>query len=155
MKSKIILVISSILLLCLLPHCCATLNADNQDNLGQIELRPAEKTAEDLFGKFGNHPWVGGDPWASQKNMALTQLQTKKVQKETTGPAISSSAKVGDNLSYYLIGILNTTQLLLSDICISNQSCELNSSLSAPGGTYNVFMVMNDSKYAGLWVELE
>jgi len=104
---------------------------------GQVELRPAEKTAEDLFNKFGNHPWVGGDPWTFQKDM------------------FASAAKKSSNLSYHLIGILNTTQLLLSDICISNQSCELYSSLLAPGGIYHVFAIMNGSRYAGRWVELE
>lgn len=158
MKSRTIFARLSIFVLaafCLLPYCCATLSADIQNPLGQVELRPAEKTAEDLFGKFGNHPWVGGDPWIAQKNMVLPQLQTKKVQKDTSGPAtLASAAKASSNLSYYLIGILNTKQLVLSDICISNQSCELNSSLPAPGGTYNVYMVMNGSRYVGLWVEL-
>jgi hypothetical protein len=68
---------------------------------GQVELRPAEKTAEDLFNKFGNHPWVGGDPWTFQKDMVLPQLQTKKVQKDTSSPStFASAAKKSSNLSY-------------------------------------------------------
>ncbi len=141
---------------CLLPCCYATLNIDIDNHLGQVELRPAEKVAEDLFSKFGNHPWVGGDPWTAQKNMVLPQLQTKKVQKDVSGSAaLASATRASSNLSYYLIGILNTKQLVLSDICIFNQTCDLNSTLPAPGGIYSVFKVMNGSRYAGLWVELE
>jgi hypothetical protein len=159
MESRTILASLSIFMLaafCLLPYCYATLNADIQNSLGQVELRPAEKTAEELFSKFGNHPWVGGDPWAGQENIILPQLHMKKVQKDTSGPAtLALAAKANSNLSYYLIGILNTKQLVLSDICFSNQTCDLNSTLPAPGGIYNVYMVMNDSRYVGLWLELE
>jgi hypothetical protein len=159
MKPKNILTSSSIFMLAvlfMLPYCYATLNADDSNPLGQVELRPAEKAAQEMFSKFGNHPWVGGDPWISQKSMALPQLQMNKMQKETSSPSpLSSGVKAASNLSYYLIGVLNTKQLVLSDSCMINKTCDLNSSLPAPGGIYNVYMLMNGSKYAGLWIELE
>lgn len=33
--------------------------------VGQVEMRPAEAAAENLFNKGIGHPWVGGDPFAS------------------------------------------------------------------------------------------
>jgi hypothetical protein len=159
MKLKTTIASSSIFMLAvlfMLPYCYATLNTDESNPLGQVELRPAENAAQELFNKFGNHPWVGGDPWTSQKSMALPQLQMNRIQKETSSPTpLSSGVKAAWNLSYYLIGVLDTKQLVLSDSCIINKTCDLNSTLPAPGGIYNVYMVMNDSKYAGLWIELE
>ena len=31
--------------------------------VGNVEYRPAEKVAEDLFNKSIGKPWVGGDPF--------------------------------------------------------------------------------------------
>jgi len=98
----------------------------------QVENRPVETVAENLFNKGIGSPWVGGDSFASSTGTGVNQMQ---------------SAASPDSY-YQVIGYLNVT----SGLIVASDS---GSSLHfAPGpGNYPVYGYFEANKMVGVFID--
>jgi hypothetical protein len=119
-KSILIILVAAILL----PALAA--------GVGNVEYRPAEKTAENLFNKGIGGPWVGGDPFGS-----------------TQGTDHSHAfALLNPSPSYRIIGYLDvTTGLIIA--ADGGNSVQLK-----PGpGKYPVYGYFSGNKLVGVFID--
>ena len=100
--------------------------------VGEVETRPVETVAENLFNKGIGNPWVGGDPFASSMGMGDNQMQS--------APSLGSD--------YRIIGYLNVT----SGLIVASDS---GSSLHfTPGpGSYPVYGYFKANKMIGIFID--
>jgi len=92
-KSTMILVVAALMLAVL---TCAS---------GQVEYRPGEKAAEDLFNKGIGKAWVGGEPfksnqwtWPKQTYIAKPYTSYRIVGYINAGSGFSISSDLGESL---------------------------------------------------------
>jgi hypothetical protein len=98
----------------------------------QIESRPAEAAAENLFNKGIGNPWVGGEPFSS-----------------STGAADNQMHSVASPANYQIIGFLNvsTGLIVASDVGGSLRF--------TPGpGNYPVYGYFEANKMTGVFIDL-
>jgi hypothetical protein len=119
-KSILIILVAAILL----PALAA--------GVGNVEYRPAEKAAENLFNKGIGGPWVGGDPFGSN-------------QGTDNGHAYGL---LNPSPSYQILGYLDvTTGLIIAADC--GNSLQLK-----PGpGKYPVYGYFSGNKLVGLFID--
>lgn len=99
---------------------------------GNVEYRPAEKVAEDLFNKGIGKPWVGGDPFKSTSGMDHAWVHGAPTP--TT--------------SYQIMGYLD----VCSGLIIAPDAG--NSILVKPGaGYYPVYACFHGGKMTGLFID--
>jgi hypothetical protein len=100
--------------------------------VGNVESRPAEKVAEDLFNKGIGNPWVSGDPFKSTSGTDHAWVQGAP----TPSP------------SYQIIGYLD----VYSGLIIAPDAG--NSILLKPGaGRYPVYAYFNGDKMTGIFID--
>jgi hypothetical protein len=100
--------------------------------VGNVEYRPAEKVAEDLFNKGIGEPWVGGDPFKSTSGMDHVLVH------DTPTPSTS----------YQILGYLD----VFSGLIIAPDAG--NSILLKPGaGRYPVYAYFNGDKMTGIFID--
>lgn len=100
--------------------------------VGNVEYRPAEKVAEDLFNKGIGKPWVGGDPFKSTSGTDHAWVR---------GASTPST-------SYQIMGYLD----VCSGLIIAPDAG--NSILVKPGaGYYPVYACFNGGKMTGLFID--
>ena len=98
----------------------------------QVENRPVETVAENLFNKGIGDAWAGGDPFASSTGMGYNKMQ--------------SSA--GFDSNYRIIGYLNVT----SGLIVAGDSG--NSLRFTPGpGSYPVYGYFEANKMTGIFID--
>jgi hypothetical protein len=98
----------------------------------QVETRPVESAAENLFNKGIGHAWVGGDPFASSTGMGYNEMQ--------------SAASLDSD--YRIIGYLNVTTGLI----VASDSG--NSLHFTPGpGSYPVYGYFRANKMTGIFID--
>ena len=98
----------------------------------QVEKRPVEAAAENLFNKGIGNPWVGGDPFASSTGTGYNQMQ--------------SAASLDSD--YQIIGYLNVTTGLI----VASDSG--NSLHFTPGpGSYPVYGYFKADKMVGIFID--
>lgn len=119
-KSILILLVAAILL----PALAA--------GVGNVEYRPAEKAAENLFNKGIGKPWAGGNPFES--NMGTDQARVYGALNPST--------------SYQIIGYLDvSTGLIIA--ADGGKSLQLK-----PGpGNYPVYGYFNGNKLMGVFID--
>ena len=100
--------------------------------VGEVETRPVEKAAENLFNKGIGNPWVGGDSFASSTGTGDNQMQS--------APGLGSD--------YRIIGSLNVTTGLI----VASDSG--NSLHFTPGpGNYPVYGYFKADKMVGIFID--
>jgi hypothetical protein len=100
--------------------------------VGEVEKRPVETVAENLFNKGIGNAWVGGDPFASSAGTGDNQVQS--------APGLGSD--------YRIIGYLNVTTGL---IVASDGG---NSLHFTPGpGIYPVYGYCKADKMTGIFID--
>ena len=100
--------------------------------VGEVETRPVETAAENLFNKGIGNPWVGGDSFASSTGTGDNQMQ--------------SAASLDSN--YKIIGYLNVT----SGLIVASDSG--NSLHFTPGpGSYPVYGYFKANKMMGIFID--
>ncbi len=100
--------------------------------IGNIEYRPAEKVAEDLFYKGIGKPWVGGDPFKSTSGTDHAWVHG--------APTPSTS--------YQIMGYLDVCSSLIIAPDVGN------SILLKPGaGRYPVYAYFNGDKMTGIFID--
>jgi hypothetical protein len=100
--------------------------------VGNVEYRPAEKVAEDLFNKGIGEPWVSGDPFKSTSGMDHALVRG------TPTPFTS----------YQILGYLD----VFSGLIIAPDAG--NSILLKPGaGRYPVYAYFNGDKMTGIFID--
>jgi hypothetical protein len=100
--------------------------------VGEVEKRPVETVAENLFNKGIGNAWVGGDPFASSTGMGYNKMQ---------GTASLDS-------DYRIIGYLDVT----SGLFIASDSG--NSLHFTPGtGNYPVYGCFEANKMVGIFID--
>ena len=100
--------------------------------VGEVEKRPAEAAAENLFNKGIGNPWVGGEPFAWGTGMGYNKMQ--------------SAASLDSN--YQIIGYLDVTTGL---IVASDSSMSLH---FTPGpGSYPVYGYFKANKLMGIFID--
>lgn len=104
-----------------------------------VEKRPGETGAENLFAAFGSTEWPGGSPWAQPVASGGTV-------------AAGSETSTGTNTTRQLIGVFDGRSPALCSC--NNTTCNSSMNLAVPGGTYAVYAVWNDDKFIGVWLEL-
>jgi hypothetical protein len=98
----------------------------------QVEMRPSETVAENLFNKGIGTPWVGGDPFASSTGMGYNKMQ--------------SAASLNSN--YQIIGYLNVA----SGLIVASDSGK--SLRFTPGpGNYPVYGYFKANKMRGIFID--
>lgn len=101
-------------------------------SVGEVETRPVEKAAENLFNKGIGNAWVGGDPFASGTGTGDNQMQ--------------STASI--ETDYKIIGYMNVTTGL---IVASDGG---NSLHFTPGpGSYPVYGYFEENKMVGIFID--
>jgi len=99
---------------------------------GEVETRPVEAVAENLFNKGIGNAWVGGDPFASSTGMGYNKMQ--------------SAASLDSD--YRIIGYLNVTTGLI----VASDSG--NSLHFTPGpGSYPVYGYFKANKMTGIFID--
>jgi len=107
-------------------------------SMGQVETRPVETVAENLFNKGIGHPWVGGDPFASSNQMQSAASLDQKQCAECVDP------------NYQIIGYLNVT----SGVIVASDSG--NSLRFTPGpGSYPVYGYFKENKMTGIFIDFK
>ena len=100
--------------------------------VGEVEARPVETAAENLFNKGIGNPWVGGNSFASSTGTSDNQMQ--------------SEASLDSN--YKIIGYLNVT----SGLIVASDSG--NSLHFTPGpGSYPVYAYFKANKMTGIFID--
>lgn len=100
--------------------------------VGNVEYRPAEKGAEDLFNKGIGKPWVGGDPFKSTSGMDQARVHG--------APTPSTS--------YQIMGYLDVCSGLIIAPDVGN------SILLKPGaGIYPVYAYFDGDKMTGIFID--
>jgi hypothetical protein len=100
----------------------------------QVEKRPAEAAAENLFNKGIGKTWVGGDPFASSTGMGYNHMQ--------------SATSLDSN--YQIIGYLDVTTGL---IVASDSGKSLH---FTPGpGSYPVYGYFEANKLRGIFIDFD
>ncbi|GEM_PF-1181857 len=147
----------AILLFALLPGIALATFAEDMANLGgNVENRPGEAGAIALFDRFGSNPWQGGSPWDSP--MALPERPAG-----STIPLPADEAEAADDVTAVeettttmskLLETLVVGELAIADSCALNGSCDEPPLLLLPGGTYDIYAVVNGTELTGVWIEL-
>ena len=100
--------------------------------VGEVEARPVETAAENLFNKGIGNAWVGGDSFASSTGTGDNQMQS--------APSLGSD--------YRIIGYLNVTTGLI----VASDSG--NSLHFTPGpGSYPVYGYFKANKMVGIFID--
>ena len=101
-------------------------------SMAQVEKRPSEAAAENLFNKGIGKPWVGGEPFAWGTGMGYNKMQ--------------SAASLDSN--YQIIGYLDVTTGL---IVASDSGMSLH---FTPGpGSYPVYGYFKANKLMGIFID--
>jgi hypothetical protein len=110
----------------------ASLLAMISPGLAQVEMRPAEKAAQNLFDKGIGDPWVGGEPFSSNAGLGDNQMR--------------GAASLYSN--YKIIGYLDVTAGL---IVASDSGVSLH---FKPGpGSYPVYGCFTGNRMTGVFVD--
>lgn len=100
--------------------------------VGEVETRPVETAAENLFNKGIGNAWVGGDSFASSAGTGYNQMRS--------APGLGSD--------YRIIGYLNVT----SGLIVASDSG--NSMHFTPGpGIYPVYGYFKADKMTGIFID--
>ena len=100
--------------------------------VGEVETRPVETAAENLFNKGIGNAWVDGDSFASSTGTGDNQMQ--------------STASIDTN--YKIIGYLNVT----SGLIVASDGG--NSLHFTPGpGSYPVYGYFEENKMVGIFID--